>query len=108
MRRRRAQDTAEFLERNGYAHFSPHYITLSCPAGREDSVFCRDQCVNRGRYCEQDPDADLSAGYSGRDVLLQNLRQLCVFEWANGTAAPRRPWIWRAPAPARRGGTPRR
>ncbi|GFZ16900.1 vaculolar sorting receptor 3 [Actinidia rufa] len=34
---------------------------------------------------------DFSKGYEGKDVVLENLRQLCVFKVANET---RRPWVW--------------
>jgi len=44
-----------------------------------------------GRYCCPDPDDDLSRGYSGRDVVIENLRTLCVFQQANITGEP---WKW--------------
>jgi hypothetical protein len=31
------------------------------------------------------------AGYQGKDVVVENLRQLCVFDVANATGAP---WLW--------------
>lgn len=85
------QSTATYLERNGYTDFTPHYITLQCPAEYLDSDFCRSQCINRGRYCEQDPDGNLTTGYKGSDVVEQNLRQLCVFRWGKDH---QKPWIW--------------
>lgn len=85
------QDTATYLERNGYTTFTPHYITLQCPQEYLDSDFCQSQCINRGRYCEQDPDGNLTAGFTGKDVVEQNLRQLCVFEWGK---ANNKPWVW--------------
>lgn len=84
-------DKAEYLERGGYTHFTPHYITLSCPPEYVDTDFCKSQCINAGRYCEQDPDGDLTVGYAGKEVVEQNLRQLCVFEWGNATGQP---WVW--------------
>jgi len=48
---------------------------------------CGNQCVNSGRYCAPDPDGDLFAGHSGGDVVLENLRQLCIFQQANATVA---------------------
>lgn len=83
--------TAEYLEKGGYTSFTPHYITLQCPAEYLEDAFCRSQCINRGRYCEQDPDGNLTAGFSGADVVEQNLRQLCVFEWGRDQ---KKPYIW--------------
>ncbi|GER56491.1 vacuolar-sorting receptor [Striga asiatica] len=34
--------------------------------------------IPRG-YCSPDPEEDFSSGYDGKDVVLENLRQLCVF-----------------------------
>ncbi|KAF2320916.1 hypothetical protein GH714_031844 [Hevea brasiliensis] len=38
-----------------------------------------------------DPEQDFSTGYEGKDVVLENLRQLCVFRVANES---KRPWVW--------------
>ncbi|KAL2465866.1 Vacuolar-sorting receptor 3 [Abeliophyllum distichum] len=52
---------------------------------------CKSQCINHGRYCAPDPEQDFSSGYEGKDVVLENLRQLCVFKVANET---KKPWVW--------------
>ena len=83
--------TAEMLEQKGYTRFTPHYITLGCPSEYQTSDFCNAQCINKGRYCEQDPDGDLRSGFSGKDVVEQNLRQLCGYKWADGAG---KPWLW--------------
>lgn len=57
----------------------------------QGSAECRAQCTHGGRYCTPDPDGDLRAGYSGADIVAENLRQLCVFKLA---AAAGRPWVW--------------
>jgi hypothetical protein len=89
------------------------------------------QCINKGRYCQMDPDGTLDvrctrilpahfhglvccaptftdahvqtllfrrstraaaqSGYSGRDVVLENLRSLCVFRALNQSGTP---WTW--------------
>ncbi|NP_001169232.1 Vacuolar-sorting receptor 1-like precursor [Zea mays] len=82
---------AQALEKRGYTQFTPHYITWYCPEAFVLSKQCRSQCINHGRYCAPDPEQDFSTGYDGRDVVLQNLVQICVFRVANGT---RRPWMW--------------
>ncbi|TVU13124.1 hypothetical protein EJB05_40836, partial [Eragrostis curvula] len=82
---------AQLLEKRGYALFTPHYITWFCPDDFRASAQCKAQCINRGRYCAPDPEGDLDAGYTGRDVVLENLRQLCVHRVAN---ARNRSWVW--------------
>ncbi|XP_052210617.1 vacuolar-sorting receptor 3-like isoform X2 [Diospyros lotus] len=82
---------AQILEKGGYTQFTPHYITWYCPQTFTVSKQCRSQCINHGRYCAPDPEQDFSRGYEGKDVVLENLRQLCVFRVANET---RKPWIW--------------
>ncbi|KAE8669689.1 Vacuolar-sorting receptor 1 [Hibiscus syriacus] len=52
---------------------------------------CKSQCINHGRYCAPDPEQDFSRGYDGKDVVTENLRQLCVFRVANES---HRPWVW--------------
>ncbi|KAG6408998.1 hypothetical protein SASPL_132026 [Salvia splendens] len=82
---------ALMLEQGGYTQFTPHYITWYCPEAFTVSKQCKSQCLNHGRYCAPDPEQDFSSGYDGKDVVLENLRQLCVFRVANET---RKPWIW--------------
>uniref|UniRef100_A0A0E0LEE1 Uncharacterized protein n=1 Tax=Oryza punctata TaxID=4537 RepID=A0A0E0LEE1_ORYPU len=61
---------AQIMERGGYALFTPHYITW---------------------YCAPDPEQDFGEGYEGKDVVVENLRQLCVHRVANESG---RPWAW--------------
>ena len=82
---------AQVLEKGGYTQFTPHYITWYCPSAFTISKQCKSQCINHGRYCAPDPEQDFSKGYEGKNVVLENLRQLCVFKVANET---RRPWVW--------------
>uniref|UniRef100_A0A5B7B2G3 Putative Vaculolar sorting receptor 3 isoform 1 n=2 Tax=Davidia involucrata TaxID=16924 RepID=A0A5B7B2G3_DAVIN len=82
---------AQILEKGGYTQFTPHYITWYCPQAFTISKQCKSQCINHGRYCAPDPEQDFSTGYEGKDVVLENLRQLCVFRVANET---KKPWIW--------------
>jgi len=85
------KETAVTLEKNGYTQFTPHYVTWLCPPEAIDEPFCVQQCINNGRYCCPDPDSDFAAGFSGADVVTENLRTLCVFREANATASP---WKW--------------
>ncbi|GFZ05929.1 similar to VACUOLAR SORTING RECEPTOR 6 [Actinidia rufa] len=82
---------AQILEKRGYTQFTPHYITWYCPKAFILSSQCKSQCINRGRYCAPDPEQDFGEGYQGKDVLFENLRQLCVHRVANES---KRSWVW--------------
>ncbi|PWZ25006.1 Vacuolar-sorting receptor 1 [Zea mays] len=82
---------AQLLEKGGYSQFTPHYITWYCPQAFVISKQCKSQCINHGRYCAPDPEQDFSIGYEGKDVVVENLRQLCVFKVANEN---KKPWVW--------------
>ncbi|KAL0909364.1 hypothetical protein M5K25_020223 [Dendrobium thyrsiflorum] len=82
---------AQILERGGYTLFTPHYITWYCPEVFIRSKQCQTQCINHGRYCAPDPDQDFTEGYEGKDVVIENLRQLCVHRVANEN---NRSWVW--------------
>ncbi|CAH2058810.1 unnamed protein product [Thlaspi arvense] len=71
--------------------FTPHFITWYCPEAFRVSKQCKSQCINHGRYCAPDPEQDFTRGYDGKDVVVQNLRQACVFRVANETG---KPWVW--------------
>ncbi|KAF0913663.1 hypothetical protein E2562_023763 [Oryza meyeriana var. granulata] len=83
--------TAQILEKKGYTQFTPHYITWYCPEAFVVSKQCKSQCINHGRYCAPDPEQDFSQGYDGKDVVVQNLHQICVFKAANESG---KPWLW--------------
>ena len=59
---------ARELEGN-WTEFTPHYIVWVCPEAYRDSEECKSQCIHQGRYCTPDPDGDLTAGYSGADIV---------------------------------------
>ncbi|MQL68263.1 hypothetical protein Taro_000530 [Colocasia esculenta] len=82
---------AQILERGSYTLFTPHYITWFCPQPFILSRQCKSQCINHGRYCAPDPEGDFAEGYEGKDVVMENLRQLCVHRVANES---HRPWVW--------------
>jgi len=82
---------AQLLEKGGYSQFTPHYITWYCPQAFVISKQCKSQCINHGRYCAPDPEQDFSTGYEGKDVVVENLRQLCVYKVAN---EHKKPWVW--------------
>ncbi|XP_058197286.1 vacuolar-sorting receptor 6-like isoform X1 [Rhododendron vialii] len=82
---------AQILEKGGYTQFTPHYITWYCPKPFILSNQCTSQCINHGRYCAPDPEQDFGQGYEGKDVVFENLRQLCVHRVANES---NRSWVW--------------
>ncbi|KAL8122536.1 hypothetical protein AgCh_019032 [Apium graveolens] len=82
---------AQILEWKGYTKFTPHYMTWNCPEAFVLSTRCKSQCINHGRYCAPDPDQDFYKGYEGKDVIVQNLLQACVYKVANESG---RPWLW--------------
>lgn len=82
---------AQVLEKGGFTSFTPHYITWYCPDAFVRSKQCKSQCINHGRYCAPDPEQDFSKGYEGKDVVTENLRQLCVYKVANDS---NKPWVW--------------
>ena len=81
----------QVLEKKGCTQFTPHYITWYCPEAFILSKQCKSQCINNGRYCAPDPEQDFSKGYDGKDVVVQNLRQVCVFKVAK---EHKKPWLW--------------
>jgi len=70
-----------------HALFTPRYFILDgrltgCTA---ESRPCGNQCTDDGRFCAVDPDHDLDAGISGLDVVEENLRQICLFDYLNNS-----------------------
>jgi len=82
---------AQLLEKGGYTQFTPHYITWYCPKAFITSKQCKAQCINNGRYCAPDPEQDFTIGYDGKQVVTENLRQLCVYKVTNESHTP---WKW--------------
>lgn len=71
--------------------FAPHYLVWDCPVPSLSSPTCRSQCIRRGRYCAPDPDGDQWEGYTGAQVVEENLRSLCVHELARAAGQG---WVW--------------
>lgn len=62
---------------NEVMSFTPHYAVFSMPSS-DPSVY-QDLCSDTtGQYCAEDPDA--SGEITGKDVLDENVRQLCIHE----------------------------
>lgn len=56
------------------ATFTPHYHTMSCGAQSCDL----ESCFSGGSYCAPDPDG--AGRLTGRDVLYEDLRQICIYQ----------------------------
>lgn len=82
---------AKQISQAGVALFEPHYLIWVCPPQYVDTPQCLSQCIYNGRYCCPDPEDDLDKGYDGKEVILENLRQLCVFKIANASGMP---YMW--------------
>ncbi|BBH01349.1 VACUOLAR SORTING RECEPTOR 7, partial [Prunus dulcis] len=66
---------AQILERGGFHPYNSMQVAVHKP----------------WRYCAPDPEKDLGEGYQGKDVVYENLRQLCVHRVANES---NRSWVW--------------
>ena len=65
----------------GSVDFVAHYLILDGRAeGCNGFYDCGNQCINGGYYCAADPDGDVTKGVSGADVVVENLRQICVWQ----------------------------
>lgn len=73
--------------------FSPQFFIfdgsqLGCTVPHPSGGFaCGTQCTNHGRYCAIDPDNDLESGISGVDIVMESLRQMCIWQVVNATYA---------------------
>mmetsp|Transcript_92953 Transcript_92953/g.225715 ORF Transcript_92953/g.225715 Transcript_92953/m.225715 type:complete len:583 (-) Transcript_92953:71-1819(-) len=70
--------------------FTPHFFIYDgekwgCTRTYNDGFACGNQCTNSGRYCSPDPDDGFDTGHSGADVVMENLRQMCIWQQANST-----------------------
>ncbi len=73
---------------DGSHTFIPRYLVIDGAWPGYNCVHtgrCGKQCTNDGRYCAVDPEGDLRTGLDGEDVIMENLRQLCVYEYLNAT-----------------------
>ena len=82
---------AQEFESKKWVTFAPHYLVWDCPVPSLSSPTCRSQCIRRGRYCAPDPDGDQWEGYTGAQVVEENLRSLCVHELARAAGQG---WVW--------------
>ena len=66
------------------ADFTPRYYIYDGHALQCDGKYnCGSQCISNGLYCGPDPGGDLESGVNGADVVLENLRQICIWKVLN-------------------------
>lgn len=56
--------------------FTPHYVLWQCYGCTFNKA--EDNCISGGRYCAPDPDD--RGPLTGRDILLEDLRQICIYK----------------------------
>eukprot|EP00213_Chloropicon_mariensis_P006548 CAMPEP_0197471192 /NCGR_PEP_ID=MMETSP1309-20131121/2084_1 /TAXON_ID=464262 /ORGANISM="Genus nov. species nov., Strain RCC998" /LENGTH=698 /DNA_ID=CAMNT_0043008705 /DNA_START=311 /DNA_END=2407 /DNA_ORIENTATION=+ len=85
-----AAEIAMELERQGFTEFKPHFKIRSCdglPAVKEAG--CNDNCIHNGRYCAGEHiSSPYDETYKVRDVMLENKRQLCIFDYLKRSEQP--------------------
>ena len=58
-----------------------HYVVIQCIACKNRGFDKEEEnCLGGGRYCAPDPDDLINGGLSGRDVIQEDLRQMCLLE----------------------------
>jgi hypothetical protein len=89
--------------------FEPHYQTLNsyytsygsrlcllsadqCTKTNLDRK-CGNRCTNCGRYCQNDPDGNITSGVTGMEVALSQIRAKCVWLYGN-TTVPEQNLFW--------------
>ena len=66
------------------AEFTPHFVLSFCQACEKKNYLITDKdCVSGGRYCCIDPDEPV--WWTGRDVIYEDIRQLCLFSLTSAT-----------------------
>lgn len=103
-------DKAIALEQAGHTLGTPHFLMWHCAddGGRESAAASRDtcysQCIRNGRYCDPTSSSSDEGGADtimgggkgvspvlGREVMAENLRQLCLHRNA---AESGQSWLW--------------
>lgn len=54
----------------------------------KNTLPCRDQCIGCGRYCFVDPDGVLDKGVSGADMIVEQIRQKCLWKYSHSNNLP--------------------
>lgn len=60
--------------------FTPHYVFWECT--NCDKTYLDNDCYGNGRYCALEPS---NANIRGHEIVLEDLRQMCIWDWAKDT-----------------------
>ncbi len=64
--------------------FQPRFFIYDGHALKCDSKYnCKTQCLSNGKYCGRDPSGKIGDGVEGMDVVMENLRQMCIWKVLN-------------------------
>lgn len=74
-----------YAEIQKYINFRPHYVARMAPGFSQNVSTPIDNCMSRGQYCAY-PRYDLAVT-DGRQILHENIRQKCVYNFAYGKGA---------------------
>lgn len=78
--------------------FTPHYELmdgdlLRCTEKNGRGRYkCGNQCTNQGRYCHYDPEQLLNEGFTGAQIVRENIRQKCLANYVNETKQHQKWW----------------
>jgi hypothetical protein len=71
------RDFFEFDKKLGKkVKMTPHFVSWPCPMC--DSDFKKTECVSDGEYCAS-PNKYVEGDVKGRDIILEDLREKCVY-----------------------------
>lgn len=74
-----AAEVAMEMEQQGFTEFTPRYKFRKCE--REEGEDCSHNCIHNGRYCSIGHISyPFNESYSTFDVVLENKRQICLFD----------------------------
>jgi hypothetical protein len=76
--------------KEGEINLAPHFVMWYSTISKDANfTITHPDCLSGGRYCAPDPDYD--GPNSGRDIIYENLRQLCIYK---GTSRKPNPNLW--------------
>ena len=69
-----------YLRLQPHLNFQPRYYIFDGKKLKCDKKYdCGTQCISNGLYCGRDPDGAMNVGIDGKDIVMENLRQMCIW-----------------------------
>ena len=81
------------LELGDLATLKVHFLTYTHFSYNEANKTAREDCLGGGKYCMR-PDKEGTGIKSGRTILMETIKQICVYKYAYGTLQPDLFWIY--------------